>query len=59
MSLQAHISELEAKRQALKNEIEEEMAHPSADDLHIAELKRKKLWLKDEIARLQSDAAQA
>jgi hypothetical protein len=59
MSLQAHISELEAKRQALKDEIEREMSHPSADDLHIAELKRKKLWLKDEIARLQSSVPAA
>ena len=55
MSLQAHIDELEAKRQALKLEIEQELAHPSSDDLHIAELKRQKLWLKDEIARLRAE----
>ena len=59
MSLHAHISELEAKHQALKAEIEEEMSHPSADDLHIAELKRQKLRLKDEIARLRAEEAAA
>ncbi len=59
MSLQAHISELEAKRQALKDEIEKELSHPSSDDLHIAQLKRQKLWLKDEIARLQSETSAA
>lgn len=59
MSLQAHINELEAKRKALKEEIEKELSHPSADDLHIAELKRQKLWLKDEIARLQSEVSAA
>ena len=55
MSLQAHISELEAKHKALKAEIEDELAHPSSDDLHIAELKREKLRLKDEIARLRAE----
>ncbi len=59
MSLQAHISELEAKHKALKEEIEEELAHPSSDDLHIAELKRQKLRLKDEIARLRAESAAA
>ena len=59
MSLQAHISELETKRQALKAEIEKELTHPSADDLHVAELKRQKLWLKDEIARLQAEVSAA
>ncbi len=59
MSLQAHISELGAKHQALKGEIEEELSHPGADDLHIAELKRQKLRLKDEIARLRLEASAA
>ncbi len=59
MSLQAHISELEAKHHALKTEIEKEQSHPSADDLHITELKRRKLRIKDEIARLKSQASAA
>lgn len=59
MSLETHIAELETKRLALKEEIEKELAHLSADDLHIAELKRQKLWLKDEIARLQAEASAA
>ena len=54
MSALAHLSELTAKHRALEAEIEEEMAHPGSDDLHIAELKRKKLKLKDEIARMEA-----
>lgn len=59
MSLQAHISELEAKHHALKTEIETVQASPSADDLHVHELKRQKLRLKDEIARLRADTEAA
>ncbi len=55
MSLQAHLSELSAKHQALQAEIDEELAHPGSDDLHIAELKRKKLRLKDEIAKVEAE----
>jgi hypothetical protein len=54
MSLQTHLSELQAKHKALDMQIEEEQAHPSSDDLAIAELKRKKLKLKDEIMRLEA-----
>jgi hypothetical protein len=54
MSLQMHLSELTAKHKALDVQIEEELNHPSSDDLTIAELKRRKLKLKDEIARLES-----
>ena len=54
MSLQTHLSELQAKHKALDLQIEEELAHPSSDDLAIAELKRKKLKLKDEITRLEA-----
>jgi hypothetical protein len=54
MSLQTHLSELQAKHKALDLQIEEEQAHPSSDDLAIAELKRKKLKLKDEITRLEA-----
>lgn len=59
MSLQAQIGELTAKHQALKSQIEEELAHPAANDMKIAELKRQKLRIKDEIAELEAsvDAA--
>lgn len=59
MSLQAHIRELEAKREELKNRIAELMAHPSVDDLEIARLKREKLHLKDEIERLKGEPGAA
>jgi len=59
MSLQAHISELEAKHHALKAEIETVQNQPSADDLHIVELKRQKLRLKDEIAQLRAGSQAA
>jgi hypothetical protein len=55
MSMQAHLAELEKRHQAISREIEEQVAHPSADDLHIAELKRRKLALKDAIEKLKVD----
>ncbi len=57
MAIQAHLAELERRHQALENEINEALAHPSTDDLKVAELKRRKLLLKDEIARLRQDAS--
>ena len=57
MSTQAHLAELERRHRALEEEINEALAHPSADDLRIAELKRRKLQVKDEIARLRQDAS--
>jgi hypothetical protein len=53
MTIQAHLSELERRHQALEDEIAEAMTHPSTDGLKIAELKRRKLQVKDEIARLR------
>ena len=55
MSIQAHLAELEKRHEAIAREIEEELVHPSANDLHIAELKRRKLALKDAIERLRAD----
>jgi len=55
MSLQAHLSELTAKHQALESQIEEAMLHPSVDDLRITELKRRKLRIKDEISRIEAE----
>ena len=57
MSIQAHLTELERRHQALENEISEALAHPSTDDLKVAELKRRKLQVKDEIARLRQDVS--
>jgi hypothetical protein len=57
MSIQAHLAELERRHQALENEINEALAHPSTDDLRVAELKRRKLQVKDEIARLRQDVS--
>ncbi len=56
MAIEAHLAELEKRHHALEQEINEALAHPSADDLKIAELKRKKLHVKDEIARLKLEA---
>jgi hypothetical protein len=55
MSYETHLAELERRHDALKHEIAEMAAHPSADPLEITELKRRKLLLKDEIARLKSE----
>jgi hypothetical protein len=55
MAIESHLTELERRHQALEHEIDEALAHPSADDLQIVELKRRKLHVKDEIARLRQD----
>ena len=57
MSIEAHLAELEKRHRALEDQINEALAHPSADDLQLAEMKRRKLQLKDEIARLRQDAS--
>lgn len=59
MDLQAHLSELTSKHQALEAKLEEALALPSTDDLEINELKRQKLFLKDKIARLQAEQGEA
>jgi hypothetical protein len=56
MAIQSHLAELERRHQALEQEINDALTHPSADDLEIAELKRKKLHVKDEIARIRQEA---
>lgn len=53
MSMQAHVTELERRHQALDKEIRDETARPASDEARIADLKRKKLLLKDEITRLK------
>jgi hypothetical protein len=59
MSIQAHLSELERKHDALESELAEAIAHPSTDDLKIADLKRRKLQVKDEISRIRLETPQA
>lgn len=54
MTIQAHLSELERRHQALEQELADAINHPSSDDLKIAELKRRKLLVKDEMTRLQT-----
>ena len=55
MAIEAHLTELERRHEALKQEIHDALTHPSADDLQIAELKRRKLQVKDEITRLKEE----
>jgi hypothetical protein len=57
MAIESHLVELERKHQALKQEINEALTHPSTDDLTVAELKRRKLYVKDEIARLRQEVS--
>jgi hypothetical protein len=57
MSSQTQLAELERRHQALEEEINEALAHPSTDGLKVAELKRRKLQVKDEIARLRQNAS--
>ena len=57
MAIEQHLAELEKRHQALEQEINEALTHPSADDLKIAELKRRKLHVKDEIVKLRHDTS--
>jgi hypothetical protein len=57
MAIQSHLAELEKRHEALEQEINEALNHPSTDDLKIVELKRRKLQVKDEIARLQQETS--
>ena len=57
MTTEGHIEALERRHRDLDRKIEDELTHPSRDDLYIAAMKRKKLEIKDELAKLQlSDA---
>ncbi|MBB3772438.1 hypothetical protein FHS55_003050 [Angulomicrobium tetraedrale] len=53
MSMQAHVTELERRHQALERELKEEINRPASNDARVADLKRRKLLLKDEITRLR------
>jgi hypothetical protein len=53
MSIQAHLTTLKIRHQALEQEIDGKQAHYLCDHLKITELKRRKLHIKDEIVYLQ------
>jgi hypothetical protein len=57
MAIESHLTELEKRHQALEQEINEALTHPSIDDLKLVELKRRKLHVKDEIARLKQEVS--
>ena len=57
MAIESHLAELEKRHQALEQEINKALTHPSTDDLKVVELKRRKLHVKDEIARLRHDVS--
>jgi hypothetical protein len=54
MTLAAHLAELSEKHRLLEMRIQEELARPGSDDLHISKLKKEKLKIRDEMARLES-----
>ncbi len=56
MAIEARIRELDARHQSLERLIEEEMSHPSADDIRVRELKRQKLRLKEQMEALRGTA---
>jgi len=55
MAIESHLAELEKRHEALEQEINDALIHPSSDDLEIVELKRKKLHVRDEIERIRQD----
>ena len=56
MAIEARIRELDARHHSLEQLIDEEMSHPSSDDLRVRELKRQKLKLKEEMEALRAQA---
>lgn len=51
MSIRAHVNSLAEKRTEIKQQIAQEMAHPSPDFVRITELKKQNLALKEEMQR--------
>ena len=58
MTTDGHIESLERRHRDLDRKIEDELSHPSHDDLYIAALKRKKLEIKDQLSRVQATGRQ-
>lgn len=55
MTLAGHLAELSEKHRLLEMKIQEELAHPSADDLQINRMKKEKLRIKEEMTKLRSN----
>ena len=51
MTTEGHMEALARRHRELDRRIEDELTHPSHDDLYIAAMKRKKLEIKDELAK--------
>ncbi len=54
MSTTEYVAQLTEKHHRIDAQIQSEMTHPSADELHINELKKEKLRLKEKITQLSS-----
>jgi hypothetical protein len=54
MSTTEYVAQLNEKHHQIDEEIQSELNHPSADQLHINELKKEKLRLKEKISKLSS-----
>lgn len=59
MSINAHLSELERKHEALDKKLSAELARAAKDSTMITLIKRQKLLIKDEITRLRSSSRPA
>ncbi|MAZ03030.1 MAG: DUF465 domain-containing protein [Sneathiella sp.] len=55
MSTADHVAQLTEKHHRIEEKIENEMASPSADHVHISELKREKLRIKEKITMLSAE----
>jgi hypothetical protein len=54
MTLAAHLAELAERHRILELKIQEELARPGSDDLHISRLKKEKLRIRDEMSKLEN-----
>ena len=54
MSTTEYVAQLNEKHNRIDEEIQSELTHPSADELHITELKREKLRIKEKIRKMSS-----
>ncbi|MCF8467878.1 MAG: DUF465 domain-containing protein [Sneathiella sp.] len=55
MSTADHVTQLTEKHHRIEEKIQNELASPSADHVHISELKREKLRLKEKISMLSAE----
>jgi hypothetical protein len=56
MSTADHVTQLTEKHHRIEEKIQDELASPSADHVHISELKREKLRIKEKISMLSASA---